>query len=104
MSGATINDEIMMEGGVMPEEYLEVDNNNNMSTENGFGIDLSILKAKTGEGAIEDYIQHPLNFNNSHGLARIIRGFTGILGALDLAIIDIGVGVLEFFKDRRTEA
>jgi hypothetical protein len=60
-----------------------------------------ILKAKTGAGSVEDYMQHPLNFAKDMGLARVIRGATGILGALDLAIIDICVGLLEFFKGRK---
>lgn len=67
----------------------------------GIGIDLSFLQAKTGEGAIESYIDHPLNFNNSQGVARIIRGATGMLGALDLAIIDIALGILELWKGRK---
>jgi len=61
---------------------------------------LDILKTKTGEGTIADYQEHPLNFNNNKYLGQILRGLTGILGALDLAIIDIGMGVLGLFKDR----
>jgi hypothetical protein len=59
------------------------------------------MKAKTGEGSIEDYLEHPLNFNKSNAIARMIRGATGLLGALDLAIIDIGVGLLEFLKGKK---
>lgn len=62
------------------------------------GIDLSVLKAKTGEGSVGDYLDHPMNFNNSQGMARVLRGLTGIVGSLDLAIIDIVVGVLDLLK------
>lgn len=59
------------------------------------------LTAETGEGAIGDYIEHPLNFAKSKGLARILRGFTGIFGSLSLAVIDIALGALEFSKERK---
>jgi hypothetical protein len=59
-----------------------------------------ILKSKTGEGTIEDYKDHPLNFNNNKYIGQILRGLTGMLGALDLAIIDISMGILGLFKDR----
>jgi hypothetical protein len=65
------------------------------------GIFNKILTAETGEGSIGDYIEHPMNFNNSKGLARILRGLTGIIGNLSLAIIDIGLGVLEFSKENK---
>jgi hypothetical protein len=59
------------------------------------------LKAETGPGGIEEYMDHPLNFSKSKGLARVIRGLTGMLGSLNLAIIDIVVGGLEFMKERK---
>lgn len=61
---------------------------------------MDILKTKTGDGNISDYEGHPLNFNNNKYIGQILRGLTGILGALDLAIIDIGMGILGLFKDR----
>lgn len=60
-----------------------------------------MLTAETGEGAIGDYIEHPMNFLKSKGLARVLRGLTGIFGSLSLAVIDIAVGVLEFSKERK---
>jgi hypothetical protein len=60
-----------------------------------------IMTAETGEGAIGDYIDHPMNFLKSKGLARVLRGLTGIFGSLSLAIIDIAVGALEFSKERK---
>ena len=67
----------------------------------GIGIDLGFLQAKTGEGSIDSYIEHPMNINKSRGLAQVIRGFTGLFGALDLAIIDIVVGLMQFTKERK---
>lgn len=64
-------------------------------------FNLSILKSETGEGSIESYLDHPLNFQRSLSLARIIRGLSGIIGNLNLAIIDIVIGLLEFFKGRK---
>lgn len=60
-----------------------------------------ILTAETGEGSIGDYIDHPLNFLKSKGLAQVLRGFTGIFGTLSLAIIDIALGGLQFTKERK---
>jgi hypothetical protein len=56
------------------------------------------LKAKTGEGSIENYINHPLNIKENVHLARVLRGLTGMFNALDYAIIDIIVGALGFMK------
>ena len=58
------------------------------------GFDFSFLLAKTGEGSIADYIDHPLNFNKKEGTAQILRGLTGMFCELDLAIIDIGLGII----------
>lgn len=80
----------------------DIPNNDNKEVRSSSGTSkiLDILKSKTGEGSIEDYKDHPLNFNNNKYIGQILRGLTGILGALDLAIIDISMGILGFFKDR----
>lgn len=62
------------------------------------GIDLSMLKTPTGEGSVGDYLEHPMNFNNSKGMARVLRGLTGMFGSLDLAIVDIVIGALDLLK------
>lgn len=57
------------------------------------------LKAKTGAGDIDSYMNHPMNFSKTSGAARIIRGITGMLGnSFDYAWVDI---VLGFFDIRR---
>ncbi|MDP4170148.1 MAG: hypothetical protein Q8906_06015 [Bacillota bacterium] len=63
-----------------------------------------ILTAETGAGSVEDYLDHPMNFLKSRGLAKILRGFTGIFGSLSLAVIDIALGTLEFSKERKQGA
>ncbi len=65
----------------------------------GFSLDFSFLKAETGEGTIEDYLDHPMNFNKSLSVARMLRGATGLFGSLRLAIIDIALGAFEFAKE-----
>lgn len=81
-------------------EYMEVDPQPKANTRlSDFLPDLSILTAKTGEGSIEDYINHPLNFKGSRGMAQMIRGFTGIAGELDYAIIDIALGAFQYTKE-----
>ena len=71
--------------------------------ENRLKFDTSFLLTKTGENGIEHYLEHPLNFSKSKGLAQVLRGATGLFGALDLAIIDIVVGMLQFAKEKKKE-
>lgn len=61
--------------------------------------DFSVLLSPTGPGPIENYIDHPLNLHGSSGSARMIRGFTGIAGNLDYAIIDITLGAIEVYQE-----
>lgn len=62
--------------------------------------DLSFLAAPTGDGPVEEYIEHPLNFDKKKSTARILRGCTGICGNLDYALIDIALGVIEKLKEK----
>jgi hypothetical protein len=80
------------------DKIPEIDNDRNSGQSGNKFFD--ILKSKTGEGTIQDYQEHPLNFSNNKYIGQILRGLTGILGALDLAIIDIGMGILGLIKDR----
>lgn len=66
-------------------------------------LDFTWLKAKTGPGTIDDYVNHPLNMSGSRGVAQMLRGFTGLAGDLDLAIIDIGLGLVEVIKEKKIE-
>ncbi len=102
MSGVTLddiaNDETMKEPipVEVPGEYdLEVVDNNRRNE-----LLKKLLTAETGSGSLDSYIDHPMNFNGSRSLARILRGLTGLIGNLNLAIIDIGLGVLEFSKEK----
>lgn len=62
------------------------------------------LKTPTGPGTVENYIVHPLNVKSSRGVAQMLRGFTGLFGALDLAVIDIALGGLAVVQEKRTVA
>lgn len=56
------------------------------------------LKAPTGEGKIEDYIDHPMNFNNSKPVAQVLRGLTGMFNNLNYAAIDVVLGIMKMKK------
>jgi hypothetical protein len=56
------------------------------------------LKAPTGAGAVEDYINHPMNIKKNEHFARVLRGLTGMFNSLDYAIIDVVIGALGFMK------
>jgi hypothetical protein len=64
-------------------------------------IDFEKFKVQTGAGELEDYKNHPLNWNNSKPVARIIRGFTGLLGELNFAVVDILIGFFEITNKKK---
>lgn len=70
----------------------------------GFSLNLSWLKAPTGEGTVEDRLHHPLNPEASMGIAQIIRGVEGLLGNLSLAIVDIVFGMFRVMEEKRHAA
>lgn len=61
--------------------------------------DMSFILAPTGDGPVEEYIDHPMNIKGSRGSARILRGLTGMLGQLNYAIVDIALGTIEVMKE-----
>lgn len=72
------------------------DLNGESETYSGISFELPRwLTAPTGEGIIEDYLNHPLNFDNKKSTARILRGFSGMFGELNKALFDIALGVIE---------
>jgi hypothetical protein len=94
MQGTSIDEAVGIDAPVAdPQEMVQ-------QQVGGFGFDFDLFKAETGEGRIEDYLEHPLNFNNSKPMARVIRGLTGMFDNLNLAIIDIVIGGLEYVKSR----
>lgn len=65
-----------------------------------FGI-MEKLRTPTGEGSIEDYLDHPLNFAKSRAIAQILRGATGFCGDLKLAIVDVTMGIFNLSKESK---
>lgn len=57
------------------------------------------LLSDTGPGPVDSYMDHPLNFSRSAGLAQVIRGLTGLLGSLEYAVVDIAVGLIRWRSD-----
>lgn len=55
---------------------------------------VDLFKVETGPGELKDYIDCPMNFDRSEGLAQILRGASGFIGAnfLRSALLDIVVG------------
>ena len=68
---------------------------------------LQLLLADSPDKTIAEYGAHPLNFDGSVSMGRIIRGTEGMLGSLNKAVIDIVVGVVqkisEIMKSREPE-
>lgn len=61
---------------------------------------LDWLQSEPGPGEVESYIGHPLNWDNSLPVARLLRGLTGLVGNLRLAIVDLVVGSLQLLSRR----
>lgn len=81
-----------------PEEVEQIE-----EKQEGFSFDRlgELLRTPTGEGDLIEYIEHPLNFNESTATAKIIRGLTGFFGTLKLAFIDIAMGLYESFEEMK---
>jgi hypothetical protein len=99
MPGTSIeNEALKMDGQEVMEEMFET------QEEPSKGLDLSFIWAQTGSGSVDDYKEHTLNFNKSEGMARVVRGLTGMIGELNYAIVDILVGVLHMWKGAKNGA
>lgn len=60
----------------------------------------NFLKAPAISVPIEEYQNHTLNFDKKKSTGRIIRGLEGLLGALNYAIIDLIMGIVEKAKEK----
>lgn len=63
-----------------------------------------LLTAETGEGEIDAYRSHPLNWDGSLEVARLLRGLTGMLGNLRLAIVDVAFAIVKLATRRGAAA
>jgi hypothetical protein len=106
MPGITIEEELGGDAAHAGQDDFNTGENIPMddspSEPTGSRFDFSFLKAKTGEGSIDHYLDHPMNFNESRAVARMLRGASGLIGELDLAVIDIAVGAMDFMRGRRS--
>lgn len=67
----------------------------------GFNFQIpNFLKAPAVNIPIEEYQNHTLNFDKKKSTGRIIRGLEGLLGALNFAIIDLIMGLVEKAKEK----
>lgn len=49
--------------------------------------------------SLSEYRAHPLNKSGSDAVGQVIRGVEGLLGGLDLAVIDLLVGLVNLFAE-----
>jgi len=61
-----------------------------------------IIKADSPDKPLSDYRNHALNWDGKESTSRIIKGFEGIIGNLDKAVVDVAIGtiqkIMELFK------
>ncbi len=81
--------------------FEEVDPGVEAPRDSGIKVDFNFLLAKTGEGPVSDYVDHPLNDKKSEGVARILRGMTGIFGTLDYGIVDVALGTIKVVQEKK---
>lgn len=104
MPGITLDD-VKSDEDFKPIENGQTEVDEVEQTEIGgfhFGIP-EFLKAKSPDEPIENFINHPFNFDGSRGLAQIIKGLTGMFGYFNYAIIDIVMGWLRWTKERKED-
>jgi len=93
------NENLDFKGNNDSQDDLNYDEN--IEQESGFNLKEFIM-TETGNGEVSEYTTHPLNFNKSEGMARILRGLTGFFKkSLKLAIIDILVGTYQLMGQSR---
>jgi hypothetical protein len=59
------------------------------------------LRSKSGEGTITDYKNNSLNINNDENIAQILKGFSGMFGNINSAVLDIIMGTINYFKSKK---
>jgi len=85
---------------IIDDENIEMQKNVNVESPERSGFNFfDFLRTPTGEGSIDDYINNPLNFNQSKSIAQILRGMSGFLGALNYAIFDLIIGTFNFTRE-----
>jgi len=62
---------------------------------------LNSLLKKSPDKAIEEYNNHPLNYDRRESTGRILRGLEGLFMDFNYAIVDILLGLLEKWKEGR---
>jgi len=99
----TIAEELAMnDGAVNPNEASEAVEAESVEKGNGcLNLDFGFLNTPTGPGSIDEYMDHPLNFNESKGMAQVLRGLTGFVDDMALAIIDIVIGSFRIFREKK---
>lgn len=60
-----------------------------------------ILTTEALEDDIDDYVDHSLNIPEDRGIGRALRGVEAIVGDLNLAVIDIILGIGEYSKNQK---
>lgn len=102
----TINEMMVSEGVVTPVVPVALPEGPEApdAPSGGLGLNLGFLLAKTGEGSIESYLPHPLNPNQSKGIAQMLRGVTGMFGDTDYAIADILFGGMAYMREKGAAA
>jgi len=59
-----------------------------------------IFLIKSVDKSLEEYENHALNVAKSESNARFLRGFEGFVDDLNLAIIDVFIGLIGMLKDK----
>ncbi|OPZ96766.1 MAG: hypothetical protein BWY70_01670 [Bacteroidetes bacterium ADurb.Bin408] len=62
---------------------------------------LNTLLKKSPNKAIEEYENHPLNYDKKQSTGRILRGLEGLFMDLNYAVVDVLLGVIEKWKEGR---
>lgn len=96
------------EAGLNPEQEQEQEQvREAVPMADTFGRVRDFVLTETGEGEYrsEEYMEHPLNFNRSAGVAQMLRGLTGFVGgSLRLAVLDVVFGFMRWRQENQKGA
>jgi len=98
----TLEQEMQKNETVLIEDtpHIEGETVSNLEKTSGFNFLEFILSPQLEEDESK-YLNHPVNFNKSGGLAQALRGIDGLVGNTKLAVMDVVIGIVRFLKERK---
>ena len=86
---------VSLEDLIKKEEGTQDKKEEKKTSSSGSGFLDKVWNTPTGTRPIAEYNKHALNWDKTPSTGKIIRGLEGMMGTLDKAVIDFGVGICQ---------